>query len=122
MTHPGLAVMLVVGVGLGAVLYYFFASTSEQMPNRRRESGRSQGPNNRTCWSSSPPTDPRNRRQDQKCTICIDEANKENGVRIVPCMHIFHKQCIEEWRKNGAGDARQSCPICRDKIMGLEEL
>ena len=50
MTHPGLAVMLMVGVGLGAVLYYFFASGPEyqQYNNHRRQRDRTD--QNRTGW------------------------------------------------------------------------
>ncbi|KAJ8684298.1 hypothetical protein QAD02_020090 [Eretmocerus hayati] len=121
MTHPGLAVMLVVGVGLGAMLYYFFANPPEpqQTSNRRRNNERS---GNHTHWAPSSQSNPRNRRPDPKCMICLDDTNKDDAVRIIPCCHVFHQLCIEEWRVNGAGEAKQSCPNCRNMIEDLEEL
>ncbi|XP_014219641.1 E3 ubiquitin-protein ligase RNF13-like [Copidosoma floridanum] len=119
MTHPGLAVMLVVGVGLGAVLYYFFASTpheQNQQNNRQRNRQHSYD------WAQQS-NESRNRRQDEKsCMICLEDTNKDDAVRLVPCKHAFHKTCIEQWRVTGAGQARNRCPICRDMIVGLEEL
>lgn len=41
-----------------------------------------------------------------KCVICCDVLGKES-VRVLPCVHVFHDECISEWlqRKN-------TCPVC----------
>ncbi|XP_058797549.1 uncharacterized protein LOC131667846 [Phymastichus coffea] len=121
MTHPGIAVMLMVGVGLGAVLYYFFASTDERMGQSNCRTRCRPDNNNRSssCWNP-PNSDLRNRRPDQSCPICFEDVVKDT-VRVIQCMHAFHKSCIEKWKNDGSGNACNQCPICRKKIEGLEE-
>lgn len=43
------------------------------------------------------------------CTICQDEFNKEDIVRILPCEHIYHPDCIDDWLKEHS----YKCPCCR---------
>ena len=40
------------------------------------------------------------------CCICLDNI-RYNGIEL-KCNHIFHKNCIEEWKKYN-----NICPICR---------
>lgn len=57
------------------------------------------------------------------CAICLNEylinkwdsntteisnENKYENITILPCEHIFHKKCIQEWFLH-----KQECPICR---------
>ncbi|KAL7300135.1 hypothetical protein TKK_0007137 [Trichogramma kaykai] len=132
MPNPGLAVMLVIGVGLGAMLYYLFASTQDQqqggqsMGGGHRHSSRSRqnmSDADKNYWNSQQSgNQARNRRPERHCAICLDDATKINGVKLVPCSHVFHLMCIEEWRSKGEGSARNLCPNCRNEIVGLEEL
>jgi len=50
---------------------------------------------------------------DGKCVICLDEYNSgdkdEKKFILLPCKHIFHKDCILEYLKN----YNYKCPICR---------
>ena len=44
------------------------------------------------------------------CTICLDDLNADDMVRILPCpcRYFFHKDCIDPWLlENG------SCPTCK---------
>lgn len=45
------------------------------------------------------------------CTICMENLKKKEKVKTLPCMHIFHPGCIDEWllRSN-------QCPICKFQI------
>lgn len=43
------------------------------------------------------------------CSICLSYNNSEK--RILPCNHIFHRNCINEWLI-----MKKSCPICRTEI------
>ncbi|KAL4325152.1 hypothetical protein GQ457_11G027860 [Hibiscus cannabinus] len=41
-----------------------------------------------------------------ECVICLEEEKKK--AKCMPCGHVFHGQCIEEWlEKNNL------CPLCR---------
>ncbi|PWA00949.1 hypothetical protein BB558_002971 [Smittium angustum] len=44
-----------------------------------------------------------------ECLICFEEFKDEDLVRIIPCYHPFHKQCIDTWLLGESG----SCPTCR---------
>jgi len=47
------------------------------------------------------------------CNICLDEFEEEHFITILPCKHIFHSKCIEEWLSK----YNQTCPICRKKVI-----
>jgi len=53
------------------------------------------------------------------CPICLDNFEKQTKIKILPCEHGFHSNCIEPWIADHHND---SCPICRqtvtDKIVG----
>ncbi|KAH7432168.1 hypothetical protein KP509_07G011600 [Ceratopteris richardii] len=42
------------------------------------------------------------------CSICINDFVVGELVEQMPCLHIFHGNCIRRWLQ-----ARNSCPICR---------
>ena len=45
------------------------------------------------------------------CTVCLDEYKSGDVVRTLPCMHQYHKSCIDPWLlENG------DCPMCKQRI------
>lgn len=46
-----------------------------------------------------------------KCTICLSEFEQEEDVRRLPCMHLFHVECVDQWLSQN-----KRCPICRVDI------
>lgn len=46
-----------------------------------------------------------------KCTICLSEFELEEDVRRLPCMHLFHVECVDQWLGQN-----KRCPICRVDI------
>lgn len=50
--------------------------------------------------------------QFQKCVICMEKYEINDEVKTLPCFHLFHKDCIDQWIKAG----NDSCPICKNKI------
>ncbi|KAK4741756.1 hypothetical protein SAY87_025344 [Trapa incisa] len=50
------------------------------------------------------------------CTICLEQVNKEELVRSLPCLHQFHPNCIDPWlRQQG------TCPVCKFKMGSWQE-
>uniref|UniRef100_A0A182PFG6 RING-type E3 ubiquitin transferase n=1 Tax=Anopheles epiroticus TaxID=199890 RepID=A0A182PFG6_9DIPT len=47
----------------------------------------------------------------EKCTICLSQFDIDNDVRRLPCMHLFHKDCVDQWLVTN-----KHCPICRVDI------
>lgn len=43
------------------------------------------------------------------CIICLDDFQPESSVRVLPCGHIFHAECIDEWL---LAKHHFSCPLC----------
>ena len=43
-----------------------------------------------------------------ECCICLQEFISNEEIVELPCNHIYHKQCIEEWLK-----VNRNCPSCR---------
>lgn len=47
----------------------------------------------------------------EKCTICLCEFENGEDVRRLPCMHLFHINCVDQWLVTNT-----KCPICRVDI------
>ncbi|KAA8549297.1 hypothetical protein F0562_000981 [Nyssa sinensis] len=42
------------------------------------------------------------------CSICLEQVNRGELVRSLPCLHQFHANCIDPWlRQQG------TCPVCK---------
>ena len=57
---------------------------------------------------------------EKSCSICLDEFVPESQLYTIPCKHLFHKACIEDWVAEN-----YKCPVCRGEIakykVDLEE-
>ncbi|KAK0631711.1 hypothetical protein B0T14DRAFT_8604 [Immersiella caudata] len=48
------------------------------------------------------------------CTICLEHfQNRTTVIREIPCGHIFHPECIDEF----LGEVSSLCPICRASML-----
>ncbi|KAJ9166944.1 hypothetical protein P3X46_021633 [Hevea brasiliensis] len=43
-----------------------------------------------------------------ECSICLDQLSIGSEGRRLPCSHLYHGNCIEEWLKKS-----KTCPLCR---------
>lgn len=43
------------------------------------------------------------------CPICTDDFIKGQDLRVLPCNHQFHPECVDPWLINVSG----TCPLCR---------
>ncbi|KAF2738158.1 hypothetical protein EJ04DRAFT_71245 [Polyplosphaeria fusca] len=43
------------------------------------------------------------------CSICTDDFEKGQDIRVLPCNHKFHPDCVDPWLLNVSG----TCPLCR---------
>ncbi|DAA79016.1 TPA_exp: putative RING finger domain protein [Trichophyton benhamiae CBS 112371] len=43
------------------------------------------------------------------CPICTDEFVRGQDVRLLPCNHSFHPECVDPWLVDVSG----TCPLCR---------
>lgn len=52
----------------------------------------------------------------EKCTICLCEFEEGEDVRRLPCMHLFHVSCVDQWLTTV-----KFCPLCRVDIEAQVE-
>lgn len=45
------------------------------------------------------------------CAICMVEYNEGDRLIRLPCCHLLHEQCLEDWLA-----VRATCPICRETV------
>lgn len=50
------------------------------------------------------------------CSICLDALNAGDTARILPCLHQFHKDCVDTWLSDTS-----LCPVCKhDPFSSLD--
>ena len=54
----------------------------------------------------------------KKCIICMEEYKLEDECETLPCFHIFHGHCIEEWFNNN----NNNCPVCKNDISNDNDI
>uniref|UniRef100_A0A0A0L4W7 RING-type E3 ubiquitin transferase n=1 Tax=Cucumis sativus TaxID=3659 RepID=A0A0A0L4W7_CUCSA len=57
----------------------------------------------------------------ETCCVCLSsmgntdrDGDKGVGTSVLPCLHEFHKVCVERWFE----ECRRTCPICRYSMEG----
>lgn len=46
--------------------------------------------------------------ENASCTVCLSTFELGGCVRMMPCFHRFHPECIDPWLQEKA-----LCPICK---------
>jgi len=46
--------------------------------------------------------------QSDDCAICLTRFENGETLRVLPCQHSFHTECIDQWL-----GAHRTCPMCR---------
>jgi hypothetical protein len=50
--------------------------------------------------------------EDACCCICLNDYEPAQSLRVLPCAHHFHKDCVDEWLL-----VNSTCPTCRTSIF-----
>ncbi|ESQ27075.1 hypothetical protein EUTSA_v10018651mg [Eutrema salsugineum] len=49
--------------------------------------------------------------EDASCCICLARYGDDEEVRELPCLHVFHVDCVDKWLKINA-----TCPLCKSEV------
>ena len=49
--------------------------------------------------------------ENYQCIICMEEFEEKEKVKLLPCGHIFHNNCIKQWLLK-----QKTCPFCKSEI------
>ena len=47
----------------------------------------------------------------KNCVICITDFKSGDKATMLPCIHMFHTNCIQSWLKSN-----NICPVCKFKL------
>ncbi|CAF3431074.1 unnamed protein product [Fusarium graminearum] len=87
----------------------FVKNITFETPTRRKSSAALSPLSSSAGMSSSlrpfPPPTP-NLVELPTCPVCLERMDETNGLMTIPCSHVFHCTCLQNWK--GAG-----CPVCR---------
>ena len=48
----------------------------------------------------------------ERCAVCVEDFADGDSLRVLPCEHCFHRQCIDEWLINHSA----VCPLCKYEV------
>ena len=51
------------------------------------------------------------------CSICLEDYEYSDQLRILPCHHAFHSKCVDQWLST----TKRICPLCRQKVLGEDD-
>lgn len=50
-------------------------------------------------------------KKNRECVICMVEFAIDDPIRFLPCMHIYHTSCIDDWLMRSF-----TCPSCMEPV------
>lgn len=55
----------------------------------------------------------------KSCSICFNDYVSGEHLKVLPCGHKYHKECIDQWFRTAMNyaDAPPKCPYCNTSIV-----
>ncbi|KAM6945234.1 RING finger protein 215 isoform 1-T1 [Lycodopsis pacificus] len=47
------------------------------------------------------------------CAVCLEPFNNNQCLRVLPCRHEYHRDCVDPWLL-----LHHTCPLCKRSILG----
>ncbi|KAJ1521282.1 hypothetical protein ONE63_002962 [Megalurothrips usitatus] len=113
------------GVGLAALLYYYFTVREREGQQYAHEYGNAHEYGDAheygnaydygdgQHWRGRSAEEARRYYRAEQCSICQDDIRKRRGEPRLACGHVFHESCLEKWMEAAL---HRTCPNCRKPI------
>ncbi|KAI1900939.1 hypothetical protein AGOR_G00054990 [Albula goreensis] len=56
--------------------------------------------------------DPGQAGETDNCAVCLEQFYNNQCLRVLPCLHEFHRDCVDPWLL-----LQQTCPLCKRSIL-----
>ncbi|XP_010749649.1 RING finger protein 215 isoform X2 [Larimichthys crocea] len=56
--------------------------------------------------------DPSQPVETDNCAVCLEPFNNNQCLRVLPCLHEYHRDCIDPWLL-----LQHTCPLCKRSIL-----
>ncbi|EPY50948.1 ubiquitin-protein ligase E3 [Schizosaccharomyces cryophilus OY26] len=86
----------------------FESKVSDEMDNYGQPKGSCSREDNANITMNA--EDANQEEEDDFCTICYANYDYTDYLRVLPCGHLFHAQCIDTWMTT----SKASCPLCNE--------
>ena len=53
----------------------------------------------------------------QTCNVCFDDFESGDGLRVLPCGHRFHVECVDKWLRSQRPAVPLSSQPRRDEVV-----
>lgn len=53
-----------------------------------------------------------NNLENPECCICLSAYREKDEIRQLPCAHIFHQKCVDQWLR-----IISCCPLCKQQLQ-----
>ena len=56
-----------------------------------------------------------------ECRICLRDYKEKDKLIYLPCMHLYHEECILDWMHRAKTDADIFCPFCLKQVYNIQQ-
>lgn len=66
----------------------------------------------KTYRQPKPRCDPSQQTETENCAVCLEPFKNNQCLRVLPCLHEYHRDCIDPWLL-----LQHTCPLCKRSIL-----
>ncbi|XP_029366734.1 RING finger protein 215 isoform X1 [Echeneis naucrates] len=66
----------------------------------------------KTYRQPKPWCDPSQAAEADNCAVCLEPFNNNQCLRVLPCRHEYHRECVDPWLL-----LQHTCPLCKRSIL-----